>query len=140
MGMSASQARLLSITARLSDNEACAQSVSYAKQRLADETQQINEAYNKALMKTKLSAITGYKDSGAILEDISYALLTDERMRTGKQYVITDTKGRVLVESDVANAFNFAHGDLNVFLAEMGYSQTTNNSVTINSTDETAKA
>lgn len=140
MGMSASQARLLSITARLSDNEACAQSVSYAKQRLADETQQINEAYNKALMKTKLSAITGYNDSGAILEDISYALLTDERMRTGKQYVITDTKGRVLVESDVANAFNFAHGDLNVFLAEMGYSQTTNNSVTINSTDETAKA
>ena len=42
MGMSASQARLLSITARMSDNENSAQGISYAKQRLSDETQQLN--------------------------------------------------------------------------------------------------
>ena len=125
--MSASQARLLSITARLSDNEASAQAVSFAKQRLADETQQINEAYNKALMKTKLTAITGFNDSGAVMEDISYNLLTDTRMRTGKQYVITDTKGRVLVSSDVADAFKKSHGDVNIFLAERGLSQANNN-------------
>ena len=136
MGMSASQARLLSITARLSDNEASAQAVSFAKQRLADETQQINEAYNKALMKTKISAITGYNDSGAVLEDISYALLTDERVRTGKQYVITDTKGRVLVDNNVAKAFRASNGDVNIFLAEMGYTQASNNITQANATSE----
>ena len=136
MGMSASQARLLSITARLSDNEASAQAVSFAKQRLADETQQINEAYNKALMKTKISAITGYNDAGAVMEDISYALLTDERVRTGKQYIITDVKGRVLVDNSIAKAFRKSNGDVNIFLAEMGYTQAANNITRANATLE----
>ena len=43
MGMSASQARLLSLTARLSDNEHSGQNISYAKIRLADQTEQANK-------------------------------------------------------------------------------------------------
>ena len=42
MGMSASQARLLSITARLTDNENSGQSISYSKIRLADKMDQVN--------------------------------------------------------------------------------------------------
>ena len=48
MGMAASQARLLSITARLTNNENTGQSISYSKQRLSDQTQQITNEYNEA--------------------------------------------------------------------------------------------
>ena len=43
MGMAASQARLLSITARLSDNEQNGQALSYAKERLADIESELGE-------------------------------------------------------------------------------------------------
>ncbi|MCI1274245.1 MAG: hypothetical protein LKG27_07435 [Clostridiaceae bacterium] len=126
MGMSASQARLLSITARLSDNENTAQSVSYSKQRLADETEQVNQEYTDAQNLTKLTVITGYSNSSPTYTDISYGLLTSEAMQSGKQYAITDTKGRMLVTKDIAEAYEAGNGDLNVFLAKMGYSIATN--------------
>lgn len=124
--MSASQARLLSITARLSDNENTAQSVSYSKQRLADQTEQLNQSYNDAQNATKLTVITGYSNSTPTYTDISYGLLTDASMKSGKQYAITDTQGRMLVTEDVASAYEAGNGDLNIFLAKMGYSQSTN--------------
>src|SRR5574344_1395808 len=126
MGMSASQARLLSITARLSDNENTAQSVSYSKQRLADETEQVNQEYTDDQNLTKLTAITGDSNSSPTYTDLSYGLLTNESMQTGKQYAITDTKGRMLVTKDIAEAYESGNGDLNVFLAKMGYSIATN--------------
>ena len=43
MGMAASQARLLSITARMTDNEHSGQAISYSKIRLADQTEQVNK-------------------------------------------------------------------------------------------------
>ena len=45
MGLSASQARLLSITARLSDNELHSQQIANAKVRLADQTQEASTEY-----------------------------------------------------------------------------------------------
>ena len=54
MGMSASQARLLSITARINDIEYKSQSISNTKIRLADESEAAATNYTKALNKTKL--------------------------------------------------------------------------------------
>lgn len=54
MGMSASQARLLSITARINDVEFKSQSISNTKIRLADESEQVSKAYTQALNKTKM--------------------------------------------------------------------------------------
>ena len=51
MGMAASQARLLTITARLSNNEQEQQSVAYSKQRLAEDSNQINQQYLDAMSK-----------------------------------------------------------------------------------------
>lgn len=122
MGMSASQARLLSITARLTDNENSGQSLSYAKQRLADETEQINAEYNAALEATKLTVLTGYNGSTANYTDISYGLMTGyDTVACGKQYVITDTKGKVLVTKELAKAFESGNGSYNEFLAALGY-------------------
>ena len=123
MGMAASQARLLSITARMSNNEHAGQTVSYAKQRLADQTQQITNEYNEALNATKLTVLTGFNGAQANYEDISYNLMTGLQMaESTKQYVVTDTKGKVLVTNEIAKAYEKSHGNINRFLADLGYS------------------
>lgn len=124
MGMAASQARLLSITARLTNNENSGQSISYSKQRLADQTQQITNEYNEALNTTKLTVLTGFIGSDATYTDISYETMTGKQMAANtKQYVVTDTKGRILVTEDIANAYKQSAGNYNQFLAKLGYSQ-----------------
>ncbi len=140
MGMAAGQARLLSITARLSDNETNGQSLSYAKQRLADQTEQVNAAYNTALSATKLTVLTNFNGSEANYTDISYGLMTGfESVACGKQYIVTNQKGEILVTNEYARAFEAGNGDFNIFLAELGYTQA---DLTVNSgsTDEEAKA
>ncbi len=124
MGMAASQARLLSITARLTNNENTGQNISYAKQRLADQTQQITNEYNEALDTTKLTVLTGFNGADANYMDISYNLMTGLQMAESmKQYVVTDTKGKILVTEGIANAYQQSRGNYNVFLAKLGYSQ-----------------
>ena len=124
MGMAAGQARLLSITARLSDNEANGQALSYSKQRLADETEQVNTDYNNALAATKLTVLTSFNGSIANYSDISYSIMTGfETVALGRQYVVTNTKGQILVTEEQAKAFEAGNGDFNIFLAELNYSQ-----------------
>ena len=60
MGMAASQGRLLSITARISNNEFEQQCVAYSKQRLADDSQKANDEYLDALQATQYQILTGY--------------------------------------------------------------------------------
>ena len=124
MGMSASQARLLSITARLTDNENSGQDISYAKIQLADKMDQLNADYLEALKATKLTVLTGFNDSEEVYTDISYSLMTGyNTVAAGKQYVVTDKDGKVLVTDQIAQAYESGNGDLNKFLAAMGYSQ-----------------
>ena len=135
MGMAASQARLLSITARLTNNENSGQSISYAKQRLSDQTQQITAEYNEALETTKLTVLTGFNGADATYTDISYTVMTGPEMAANtKQYVVTDTKGKVLVTKNIALAYQKANGNYNQFLANVaGYSQV---DIDVNSSDE----
>lgn len=124
MGMAAGQARLLSITARLTNNENSGQSISYSKQRLADQTQQITNEYNEALNTTKLTVLTGFNGAEATYTDISYNTMTGPEMAANtKQYVVTDTKGRILVTEDIANAYKQSAGNYNQFLAKLRCSQ-----------------
>lgn len=125
MGMAASQARLLSITARMSDNEQSGQQLSYAKERLADRTDQVTKEYNEALKATKLQVMTGYSDGAASYTDISFKALVSPQVVSslGRQYCVTDKSGRVLVEPDVAKAFINAKGSLNAFLGALTETQ-----------------
>ena len=54
MGLSASQARLLSLTARISDNELHSQTVANSKVRLADKSQEASKEYIRSLNASKL--------------------------------------------------------------------------------------
>ena len=70
MGMSASQARLLSITSRMNDIELRSQQISNTKIRLADESEQVANDYNKALNATKLT-YTDYSSGQAKTVDLT---------------------------------------------------------------------
>ena len=54
MGMAAGQARLLSITTRMSDNELRAQLINNDKMRLATKSAQVSEAYTTALNEAQM--------------------------------------------------------------------------------------
>lgn len=124
MGMAASQARLLSITARLSNNEMEQQSIAYSKQRLSDNSEQINDAYLEALAKTKYQVLTGYNGSEATYADLSYNQLTSfNSVAAGKQYLVQDNTGKVLVNNEIAKAYQQNNGDYNRFLRDLGYTQ-----------------
>lgn len=124
MGMAASQARLLSLTARLTDNENSGQDISYSKIRLSQQTEQANKDYLAALDATKLTVLTGFDGSTEVYTDISYGLMTGyNTVACGLQYVVTDKDGKVLVTDAQKKAFEAGNGDLNKFLAEMGYTQ-----------------
>ena len=134
MGMAASQGRLLCMTARLSNNEFEQQSVAYSKQRLAEASQTANDQYLEALQATKYQVLTGYNGSEATFENVTYNQLTGfNNVATGKQYIVQDTNGRILVDSKIAKAFENGNGDYNKFLQALGLTQ-----VNIDVTDKTS--
>ena len=69
MGMSASQARLLSITARINDVEYKSQQISNTKLRLADESEQVANDYTRALNKQKFTYQT-FENGAMKMKDV----------------------------------------------------------------------
>lgn len=124
MGMASSQARLLSMTARISNNEFEQQSIAHSKQRLADRTDQINDAYLDAMNKTIYKVLTGYNGTEASYEDLTYNQITScNAVASGKQYLVKNNKGKVLVSEKIANAYQSTNGDFNRFLRELNLTQ-----------------
>ena len=100
------------------------QSIAYSKQRLSDNSEQINDAYLEALNKTKYQVLTGYNNSEANYADLTYNQITGcNTVANGKQYLVKDKEGKVLVNSAVAKAYDNNNGDFNRFLRDMGYTQ-----------------
>ena len=134
MGMAASQGRLLFMTARLSNNEFEQQCVAYSKQRLAETSQTANDTYLEALNATNYQVLTGYNGSDATYENVNYNQLVGfNNVATGKQYIVQDNTGKILVSSDIEKAFSQGNGDYNKFLKNLGLTQ-----VDIDVTDKTA--
>ena len=106
MGMSASQARLLSITGRLTNNEFRAQLLTNDKLRLATETTQATKAYNEALDSEKLMYMN-YDDKGdATKIALTPAVLYDYAPMKN-QYLIQNSSGKFLVSNaDIENFEN----------------------------------
>ena len=118
MGMSASQARLLSITARLNHVELETQYLSNAKIRLSDSTQKASDKYVAALNKTEYQ-YNYYNAAGEkITMDLTGAALT-EYGELKNQYGLINSAGQILVsETDAANFEN--SNTLEEFLEKYG--------------------
>ncbi len=124
MGMAASQARLLTITARLADNELRSQTINNAKMRLAAQSSRVSENYINALNNATLK-FSNFDDSGnALSQNLTYNALT-AYSSYNNQYGLVNSAGLLLVnETDAANFAN-ANGNLNAFLQSYGLSYTT---------------
>lgn len=129
MGMSASQARLLSLTARMSDLEFQAQAISNSKIRLADESKQAAEDYNRALDKTKYTAYNAGSDSYI---DASYSNITSYNQTLNaddthsKYRMIVDNAGKIVMSDAEINAISNrnTYRDENAYLDAMGVDRT----------------
>ena len=103
MGMSAGQARLLSVTARLTDNELRSQMLTNSKLRLADKSTEASNKYMDALNSQQLM-YTSYDGSGNKLTEALTAntILTFADLKN--QYAMVNTAGQVLVSgTDIKN-------------------------------------
>lgn len=103
MGLASSQARLLSITARLTSNEYESQQISNAKMRLATQSQEASEAYIAALNDIQYSFISFDSTGDSVKTPLTVATMYE--YADGKnQYVLTNNSGKVLLTNkDIKN-------------------------------------
>ena len=102
MGMAASQARLLTITARLHDVEYKAQSIQNAKIQLSTQSDQVYKEYLEALDATTLTV----KDANGNTIQANYNnLFGINAVDTGKKYALRNENGHLIVDDDIKNAY-----------------------------------
>ena len=114
MGMAASQARLLTITARMSDLEFKAQTLQNAKLQLATQSDQVYQNYLAALDATSLtltyttsSGQTGYQ--AATFNNLCSRNRLDSA--DGTIYALRNKDGKLIVEDEIAEAYEeFVNG------------------------------
>jgi len=104
MGMAASQARLLALTARIHDVEYQAQSIQNAKVQLSTQQDQVYREYLDALDATTLTIKTATANVPATFNN----LCSHNRLPLGsldQSYAIRDKYGRLIVEDEIAKNY-----------------------------------
>lgn len=124
MGLSASQARLLSITARLTQNETRSQLITNAKLRLAGKSGEASQEYMDSLNATKF-IYTNYDSTGTRkTQDFTFGAVT-QFSEIKNQYGFIDSVGRILVSAEDAKNYENS-GALADFLACYNIGDTNN--------------
>ncbi len=119
MGLAASQARLLSITSRMADNELRSQTINNAKMRLASESALASENYINALNNANMMFTNYAADGTAMTQALTYNSLMSYSSYNN-QYGLVNTAGQLLVSEDEAQIFAQANGNLNEYLLAHG--------------------
>ncbi len=103
MGLAASQARLLTITARKSDCEYQSMAYSHQKIALSRDMNIVSAEYQDALAQTKL--VYDFYGTGDTSTQLSYGLLMQpSKLNDYMPSPITDTAGRVVLDAKLAAA------------------------------------
>lgn len=119
MGLSSSQGRLLSITARLTSNEYESQQISNAKMRLATQSQEASKEYIEALNAKKLQYTTYDAKGDAIVQNLTAGALY-QYSDLKNQYLLTNISGQVLLMQETATKFKNSK-NLDEFLESYGF-------------------
>ncbi len=124
MGMSAGQARLLSITSRLSNNELRSQTITNSKLRLATESKEASQAYMEALNSTQLM-YGSYAEDGTL----SYQNLTANILLSygdlKNQYSLVNSSGQIMLNGSDIKKYE-ASNSLTEYLYSYGIEKTDN--------------
>ena len=111
MGMAASQARLLCITARIHDVEYQAQSIQNAKLQLGIQSDRIHDEYMAALDEQSLvlTAIDTKSGTSSQVAATFNNLCSRNKLTPAGQgvlYALRDARGRLIVEDEIAKGYN----------------------------------
>ena len=93
MGLSSSQGRLLSITARLTSNEYESQQISNAKMRLSTQSQEASNQYISALNAQQLMFVSYDAQGQAVKENLTASSL----------YQYTEMKNQYVLSNNLKN-------------------------------------
>ena len=108
MGMSASQARLLAITARIHDVEYQAQSIQNAKIQLSTQQDAVYEEYQKALDAAviTIAAIDGAGNKSTVVANFN-TMFSINRVTPAidREYALKTKRGQVVVPADIASGY-----------------------------------
>lgn len=118
MGISASQARLLSITARLTSNEYESQQISNAKMRLSTQSEEASSNYLAALNASQLM-FRAFDAQGDAVNTQLTANVLYQYSDMKNQYAIVNNSGQMLISSTDARNFE-ASKNLDEFLGKYG--------------------
>ena len=123
MGMSASQARLLSLTARLHDVELQAQNIMSQKIALATQKDALYQDYCDALDATSIKVAYWDGATGTDFRDANYSTLCNFDPNRVKQYALRDNRtGNMIVSEEVNKAYEEYGNDKYAFAyAMMGF-------------------
>ena len=124
MGLAASQARLLSITSRMADNELRSQLINNAKMRLTTDSARVSDEYIDALNRTRLMFTNFDPEGNELYHGLNFTTLT-AYSSYNNQYGIVNNSGEIIVSAADANNFRTASGDLEKFLELYGLKNTT---------------
>lgn len=101
MGMSASQARYLGLTARRNNNEFQAQQINHQRLNLAQKTEDINKVYSEKMGNTTLqfTAIDSSNENSKFKTTLTYSIITSSDPLNGLNMRIVDKNGNVIIPS-----------------------------------------
>lgn len=119
MGLAASQARLLTITARLADNELRSQTINNAKMRLATQSSQASENYVNALNNATMKFTNYALDGESQTQNLTFNALT-AYSSYNNQYGLINSSGQLLVSETEAALFEKSNGNLDAYLQYHG--------------------
>ena len=110
MGMAASQARLLCITARLHDVEFEAQSIQNAKLQLATQSDQVYQEYLEALDATTLT-VKAFNNGETSTIPVNFNNLFSRNKiyaADGSNYALTNAENLLIVEDEIEEGYDVA--------------------------------
>lgn len=101
MGMSASQARYLGLTARRNNNEYQAQQINQQRLNLAQKTTDITKEYSDKMSNTTLlfTAVDSTNKNSTYKTPLTYSIITSNDNLNGLNMRVVDKDGRVVVPS-----------------------------------------
>ena len=115
MGLAASQARLLTITARLADNELRSQTINNAKMRLATQSAQASDEYVSALNNAQMMFSNIGTDGLTQNQALTYRALT-QYSQYNTQYGLINSAGQILVSEEEAKIYEENRDSLEGYL------------------------
>ena len=131
MGLSSSQARLLSLTGRMHDIEYKAQKLEAQKLQLANETRRVNENYLNALEAIKVQKKILNTDGSTTFVDATFKNFVYSQAGNNSIYILRNTEtGKVYVPNEIRSAFANSDRTLDGFMKTLSSLRTDKSSYT----------